>query len=340
MLLFINLKVLLKKLGIFFYLITLVFVLTTVCILYIFAYSNSYIDYRNYTTESYRSYTVLQNNNKEFEEKLEKFMNANARDIRRIYAIISNKDGKTIANYYGKSVSKYPVIYGSPATSENEIAVPYINKNNINYSIGDSYQIQNKVYKITGISFDTYEILYDRSLNESNLVQGWVIVSEKILTDSKQNDFVAKIKDVFQIDDIELPQTEQVQNDTNIVYIIIFFLALLSVINLTFIYSCLLKRRKQQQAVFYILGCKKRKLYDIYIKEMVLVTSILYIICCILARFVLFDALTQLHPTFSLTLSFSEYLILFLIYVILLSIILTYQTALYFRKTPYEMKRG
>lgn len=330
-----NLKALLKKFGMFFYLIAFVFILTAICTLYIFAYTKSSIEASNSYNESYRSYTIAQSG-KDIEERIESFISANKKDIRRVYAVIANKDGRTIADYYGESAARFKVEYGNPAAAKNEITVPDPQK----YNIGDSYKLRDREYKITGISFNDYQIVYDSSLNEENLVQGWVIVTDKILTGTEQNDFAAQIKEAFQTDNIELPKTERAEDDMNIVYIIITLLALLSIINLTFIYSCLLKRRKQQQAVFHILGCKKSRLFGIYIGEMLFITSILYIVCCVLTRFALFDVLSSLHPAFPLTLEFGEYLILFFIYVALIAIILTCQTALYFRKTPYEMKRG
>lgn len=338
-LLFINLRTLLKKMGMFFYLISLVFIFTSVCLLYIYSFSKSYINDRNYRNEVFRSY-IVDYNSDGIEEKIDDFINAHKKDIRRIYATVQNKDGITKANYYGESAAKFKVIYGNRAVEKNEIIVPEKNKNNIFYSIGDGYYLFDREYKITGINLtDTYELVYDSSLNDKNILQSWVIVTEALLKDNKQDDFIADIKELFQTENIVLPETEKVESDTNIAFAIIVLLALLSAINLTFIYHCLLKRRKQQQAVFYILGCSKIKQYRIYIGEMLLITSILYLLCCIFTQFVLFDIMNKVNPIYYLKLGLSEYLMLYFTYTLLIIIILTRKTVMHFKKTPYEMKR-
>lgn len=339
MLFFVNLKTLITKMKMFFYLMFIVFFVTTISILYIFCFYKSSIVKNNNYLEKLRSYTI-EYNQSDIDVKLESFTDSNKNDIQRIYVVISNNDDLAISNYYGESPAEFKVLFGKYIDNNSKQIIIPQEDGISNENIGDYYYIGDEGFLIVGINnLNQYEFPYN-ALENKNLIQGFVIVTKDNLHGQKQKAFIEDIQNVFQTENIEVPNTENNNSPFGIELFVIFCLVLLGIINITFIYLCLLKKRKKQQAVFYILGCRKINIYIMYIGEILFLTTVFYLICYLSSKFVLFNILNQINNYLYLFLEFKDYLILYIIYSILIIIILLRQTIMFFNKSPYEMKRG
>lgn len=342
MLILLNIKTLIKNNKTMFYLIFIIFFVSSVGVIYIYNYYTLTETKNSVYFEKQRLYTIECGSEK-IDEKLQFLVKKYSANLQRVYAYFNNESDAIIVNYFGEAAAKNKVIFGNYLSDNNkEIIVPQYNSssNKTNKNLDDYYNIKDESFKVVGIGFTSqYEISYEK-LNNKSLIQGVAIITNSFFTQSEKKQFSTEMKDIFDSEYVNFPAESSNNPDSLLDWIIVFGLAFLGILNISFVYVSILEKRKKQQAVFYMLGCKKLHLYALYISEMLIISTIFYLLSVVFTRCILFSILVKINTEFVFVLGVNNICYLYSVFVIIMLVLFVIQSLKFFVKTPYEIKRG
>ena len=310
---------------------------TVVTLNYFFASSME----RDYFNEDQRSYTI-DGRISDIDKKFEEFVSDRKSDLQRVYAVIHNKGDLIISNYYGESLMSFKVQLGryfsDDLPSKKEILIPSNTPDGVD-SLGKPYTIGDEEFLIIGISsLESYEIPYD-ALDSKDEIDGIVIVAKDKLDNKSKALIVGDIERIFGTDKIAYPEEVSDQYQMAPDYLLIIGTIFLGVLNFAFVFRSLLEKRKKQQAVFYILGCRKSRIILLYTGEIFTIVTAVFFFCALFAKYCLYNILNTFDAFFYHVMSAKQYFALYLIYASVVIFITVFQLILWGRKTPFELKR-
>ena len=337
-LLFLNLKILIKKMPIYFIMLISVLFSTIIGTIFVYNYYLASEMDRNYYHEGNRSY-YLGGEFMDLESQLNELIESHSADIQRIYFVLKNNDDYILCNFFGESSLTYKVQLGNYFSDEskNQILIPSSSENGID-QLGGTYFLDNKEFIIIGISsIDAYEIQY-HAIIPGEIIESIVIVAQAMLTEQSTHLLENSISGLFPDSQISRPAYANADGMSND-YFVIFFILLLGLLNLSFILTSLMEKRKQQQAIFYILGCKRVHIVLLYLMEILMIGITIFFLSVLITKFILFNALNYYDAFFYHVISANQYVRLFLVYTLFITLLLLFQLIRFFRKTPFELKR-
>lgn len=113
-------------------------------------------------------------------------------------------------------------------------------------------------------------------------------------------------------------------------------IAAVALLNLSFLYRYILKKREKKYGIYRICGCSQLKGFTLYFSEILIITSILFLLASLFFHCVVEQLLPVVNENLSYTLFIEDYLILYVVFLVLVSIIFIPVILRYNRKKPID----
>lgn len=189
------------------------------------------------------------------------------------------------------------------------------------FSVGENYIINDKEYKVIGISTgDYYYIPYETFMKDGLPVSGVDVVLKGELDNAGEGECAAYLKELFGAKNVELPAEGygEEMSKYNFIFVFCGLMFSLSIINFVYLYSYILDKRKRQYAVFRIFGCSKLRGSLIYAAECLIIAVATYLLTVLIYIFGCEPLLRLIDKYTVSALDISNFVFTFVLYIIVL----------------------
>lgn len=308
-------------------------------------YNNSFdLEYRQFSIELGKTTTSIEKLVREFEQ-----LRKDNSDIDNATIWIKNKDVLIKSNLMYQEPSPLYIDIGNYFTKknisskENVILINQeLTQSNKVYEIGDYLKINNKRFRVVGAFSNDYFEIPIHCVSEIDEILQMDLVFKKPIDKWQLNKYEKVIKETFKPNSITLPKELPMGKLTENIFqnVSVLFIALLAILNFSFLYSYLLNKRKYQYAVFRLCGCSTRLGSFLLIVELLSISLILYIICGLLFHICFSWIYPFMSENISYALNFSDYIEVAAVYILVLLLVFIPIIIKYGKKTPIEIYKG
>lgn len=275
------------------------------------------------------------------------------KNLQHVYCIVNDGDKVIFTDYYGNRYGRADVSFGKWFSSDdikdgaNKVVLPnypYLfgsDDEGERFSIGDNIDICGKSYKAIGIgllSEYVYQIPYN-SIKDVSVISTVAVVIEKFGSQKEIESFSAYLKNLFDSDLSYYPQIESVAKSNRQFFldtILIVGIMSLSVFNLVYLYMYILDKRKKEIAVNRISGQTIFSGVLNAYSEILIISTTVYIFCAVLMKLCVFRLLKRLGTGLFDLISFIQYLIVYLIFILICSLVFLPAIIRFMKKPPAE----
>lgn len=337
------------------FVIFMLLLISSLCgIFFIVNFVNNIVIANSNDFEKERTYIVsVDNLNRE--QKMDTLISEKLEVI--LVSVLFNNDGAVIrADYYNKNSFVNNVSFGKWFSEEdiiegnNKVVLPnypYLSKNQNfdsydKYEIGDSYYINGISYDVIGLGILS-ELVYQIPYNSIPSIWSFsaiTIVVDDYKTTEEIENFSTYLGNLFNGTMVEIP-TEATRislwKDYLSELILIIGIMSLGIFNLVYLYTYILDTRKKEIAINRILGCTKLSAIASFYWESFLLTSFAFLLSVIIFKYGVLLLLKGQGSLFMDTLTFSRYLIVYVIYIVIFSVVFLPTIIYYVKKLPVEV---
>lgn len=209
--------------------------------------------------------------------------------------------------------------------------------------IGDKVKLGNKEYTISIIDENVayINIPYNTIPDDFIISYIWVYTVEPC-TPKEAAEISEKIKELFQTENFESPEPrvlDEVQN-IQLAYGITAAVIIMIILNISRVYSYVLTYRKKPFAIMNICGASKRKIFLIYLVELMLTLIVTFGIALLIFHTLILQPIAVSYPNFLISMTLQTYLIIFGIYFLVAVLIMSLTISRFISKSAVEMERS
>lgn len=311
-----NIKNFLCKNTLMFTLFVLVFFVTNISVFYTYNFFLQITDMQEFYEDEARSYSMEWRGADVQGPGLEKRLSAFCEEVdvplKRIYLQRLHENGKDIllADYLGNKSAEIKVYYGNYLTADSlyETVAP----RSSNYKIDDTFIIGGHVFKIIGINTDeAFEIpiaVWDWDAHAKV-----TIVTPDELSKNQEQHFTEAIRHIFNVETVALPAERAENRNLFMEFFVIILLLCLTLINVAYIYSSLLEKRKSQCRILRMLGCGRLRCTCIYLLELWMLSTVIYALAALVFDKVIMAAMVQCSDFYYHVLTLPSYLVIYVL---------------------------
>lgn len=312
--------------------------------------------------------SVIKNNEQELEDERTYIVEVSAHDldsrlskidikgkgISHIYCLIDNDGEVVIADYYGHRIGGDKVTIGSWFTESDFADVskkvvlpnyPSLSRQPdfefTRYDIGDSYEINGVSYEAIGIgalSGLTYQIPYN-SIDDISLISAVAVATESFGDEKEIESLSTYLEQTLGGEVISRPDVNEKTSFAE-QYLkegaIIVGIMLMSVFNLAYVYTYILDTRKREIAINRISGQTISSAILTFYAEILILSTLGYIISALIVKFLILPGLSDRGFMFNDSIEISQYMMLYLIFILIYSIVFLPSIINQIRKAPVE----
>lgn len=209
--------------------------------------------------------------------------------------------------------------------------------------IGDKVKLGNKEYTISIIDENVayINIPYNTIPDDFIISYIWVYTVEPC-TPKESAEISEKIKELFQTEYFDPPEPrvlDEVQN-IQLAYGITAAVIIMIILNISRVYSYVLTYRKKPFAIMNICGASKRKIFLIYLVELMLTLIVTFGIALLIFHMLILQPIAVSYPNFLISMTLQTYLIIFGIYFVIAVLIMSLTISRFISKSAVEMERS
>ena len=209
--------------------------------------------------------------------------------------------------------------------------------------IGDKVKLGNKEYTISIIDENVayINIPYNTIPDDFIISYIWVYTVEPC-TPKESAEISEKIKELFQTEYFDPPEPrvlDEVQN-IQLAYGITAAVIIMIILNISRVYSYVLTYRKKTFAIMNICGASKRKIFLIYLVELMLTLIVTFGIALLIFHTLILQPIAVSYPNFLISMTLQTYLIIFGIYFVIAVLIMSLTISRFISKSAVEMERS
>ena len=194
----------------------------------------------------------------------------------------------------------------------------YIEKYGKSLNIGDKIDINGEKYTIAKHSSgDVMSIPYN-SVDKYSLATGMYVFTKEACSPKR---------------------CEEVQN-IQLAYGITAAVIIMIILNISRVYSYVLTYRKKTFAIMNICGASKRKIFLIYLVELMLTLIVTFGIALLIFHMLILQPIAVSYPNFLISMTLQTYLIIFGIYFVVAVLIMSLTISRFISKSAVEMERS
>lgn len=209
--------------------------------------------------------------------------------------------------------------------------------------IGDKVKLGNKEYTISIIDENVayINIPYNTIPDDFIISYIWVYTVEPC-TPKESAEISEKIKELFQTEYFDPPEPrvlDEVQN-IQLAYGITAAVIIMIILNISRVYSYVLTYRKKPFAIMNICGASRRKIFLIYLVELMLTLIVTFGIALLIFHTLILQPIAVSYPNFLISMTSQTYLIIFGIYFVIAVLIMSLTISRFISKSAVEMERS
>lgn len=209
--------------------------------------------------------------------------------------------------------------------------------------IGDKVKLGNKEYTISIIDENVayINIPYNTIPDDFIISYIWVYTVEPC-TPKEAAEISEKIKELFQTENFDPPEPrvlDEIQN-IQLAYGITAAVIIMIILNISRVYSYVLTYRKKPFAIMNICGASKRKIFLIYLVELMLTLIVTFGIALLIFHTLILQPIAVIYPNFLISMTSQTYLIIFGIYFVVAVLIMSLTISRFISKSAVEMERS
>lgn len=209
--------------------------------------------------------------------------------------------------------------------------------------IGNKVKLGNKEYTISIIDENVayINIPYNTIPDDFIISYIWVYTVEPC-TPKEAAEISEKIKELFQTEYFDPPEPrvlDEVQN-IQLAYGITAAVIIMIILNISRVYSYVLTYRKKPFAIMNICGASKRKIFLIYLVELMLTLIVTFGIALLIFHMLILQPIAVSYPNFLISMTLQTYLIIFGIYFVVAVLIMSLTISRFISKSAVEMERS
>lgn len=241
------------------------------------------------------------------------------------YYLYSEKQAGALyfGSYFEKDTFKSSdkiVVAGSYNRTNDEIS----QSSDIVRNVGDEYIIDDEVYSVIGCTMDMWDEISYYSLNEKQIKNAHSIqfVFKDFPSDKEVNSLITVIDKSFPNSEFIFPENID-DDDVNRIWetVASLSISILAVLTLSYLLRYILELRKKFNAVCLIVGLKKEKIIFSIFCELLLSTSLIYLISSVLFKFIFSKIMLNLN-IIMFEIGIQQYLYLYFVYMACIVVIL------------------
>lgn len=330
----------------------LLMILSICSALYTFNFLLSVIKNNEQELEDERTY-IVEVSAPDLDSRLSK-IDIKGKGISHIYCLIDNDGEAVIADYYGHRIGGDKVTIGSWFT-ESDFAdgskkvvlpnYPSLSRQPdfefTRYDIGDSYEINGVSYEAIGIgalSGLTYQIPYN-SIDDISLISAVAVATESFGDEKEIESLSTYLEQTLGGKVISRPDVNEKTSFAE-QYLkegaIIVGIMLMSVFNLAYVYTYILDTRKREIAINRISGQTISSAILTFYAEILILSTLGYIISALIVKFLILPGLSDRGFMFNDSIEVLQYIMLYLIFILIYSIVFLPSIINQIRKSPVE----
>lgn len=279
-----------------------------------FLHAYTYITFQKLNTESYKSiYRIEYDAGCEFNKVNEYLKNININEYNKIQLTFDEKS--TIFSYYLND--KIDITVGKYITNKFDAIYTYSYILKDNLEIGNTINILNKEYVISGMRYTASDLISVEipyaSLEDNDIIYSIVLYLNYYPSKNEKSELISSLEDTFKGEVIAPYEfNNKDENDKNTTIILLSILAIcLSMINLFYFYSYIIRKERKNNYINYILGMNIKRISILMILKFLIFVIIDLIVGIILWYLLLFPLL---NAESSIRFDFSNILVPIFIY--------------------------
>lgn len=209
--------------------------------------------------------------------------------------------------------------------------------------VGDKVNLGGQEYTISIIDEDIagIDIPYN-SIPDNFLINTIAVYTVEPCTPKESSEISEKIKELFQTENFDPPEPrvlDEVQN-IQLAYGITAAVIIMIILNISRVYSYVLTYRKKPFAIMNICGASKRKIFLIYLVELMLTLIVTFGIALLIFHTLILQPIAVSYPNFLISMTSQTYLIIFGIYFVVAVLIMSLTISRFISKSAVEMERS
>ena len=209
--------------------------------------------------------------------------------------------------------------------------------------VGDKVNLGGQEYTISIIDEDIagIDIPYN-SIPDNFLINTIAVYTVEPCTPKESSEISEKIKELFQTENFDTPEPrvlDEVQN-IQLAYGITAAVIIMIILNISRVYSYVLTYRKKPFAIMNICGASKRKIFLIYLVELMLTLIVTFGIALLIFHMLILQPIAVSYPNFLISMTLQTYLIIFGIYFVVAVLIMSLTISRFISKSAVEMERS
>lgn len=266
-------------------------------------------------------------------------LNRQRDDMAQVFFIFQDGENMITASFTG-SPYNYGGRYFSKKDLETGTALAILAA-----SLYDEYHesgkitINNQIYDILAFSDRPFSEVPLKALPPETEIGAVQILFKNMLSQSMIKTLDKQIKSVFPNAYVALPSEPDLQSVSTNLYrsYVSLLIIILALINLSFLYRYILKKREKSYGVYRICGCSRLKGILLYYAEILILTTGIYILTCLLYHFSIQRFASLINNALTYSLFPIDYIILYWLYVLFVSLIFIPVIVLYNFKKPVDL---
>ena len=269
-----------------FVLFMLIQITVAVAFFSVFNYAMNMLAQEKRTQVANRTYGVNLSDGKGIEQKMDRFSKKYGEQISDIFGLTVYKEETVLCEYqYTTGYDGLVIVNGKYFDKQDfqkgnkyAITVYHLEDNSLkNEEVGSTITFNNETYTVIGTSAADFTVVPFSSLKDKSIItQVNIIMKNNISNDT----FLSDLREIFGTEDINLPPDYTFKTYYGTVsYILIFsFVVMVSVLNIAYLYSYIMNRRRRETAIFRICGCTFFRSAVQYLAEVATVSLCAYLI--------------------------------------------------------------
>lgn len=210
-------------------------------------------------------------------------------------------------------------------------------------NIGSEIEINGDKYKISKISTGELMSIPYNVVNEGFLATGMYVNTKEACSPKRCEEITQKMKELFGYEKEFAPPEPRVLNELQniqLAYGISAAAIIMILLNISRVYSYALTYRKKSFAVMNICGASKRKVFLMYLLELMLTLLATFGIGLIIFHTLVLQPVAAIYPNFLISMTPQTYLIIFGIYFVVSILIMSLTISRFISRSAVEMERS
>lgn len=209
-------------------------------------------------------------------------------------------------------------------------------------AVGREFELFGKTYKIVGVTGNElgYEVPFDTIPDSADYRSFSITINDGMITTPVYDELCDALRSVYGdkvvIPEIKTADVTDVNFYTTLMWVSVL-IAVISAINIAILFRYILNTRKKELSIMRICGCTKGRARRMYVGEILLVSSAVYVICALIFSQLVLPYLVRFYENIMDVYNFKAYAIMYAVYIAAIYITVNIMTVIYLHSAPAAM---